>query len=176
MKMQIIKYKSVDSTNNVAIRRINKGQTKPTLIIAKNQKKGRGQYGRRWISYQGNIFITIYFSIKKNILLKSISKKIYTVLKKSLEKFVNEKISVKLPNDLLIKGSKICGVLQETLIYKKNKFFIVGIGINLNKSPKIAYKKTSYLQKFNNNKIKKSDVYKKIKINFEKFILTKLCI
>ena len=76
MKMQIIKYKSVDSTNNVAIRRINKGQIKPTLIIAKNQKKGRGQYGRRWVSYQGNIFITIYFSIKKNILIKSISKRI----------------------------------------------------------------------------------------------------
>ncbi len=176
MKMQIIKYKSVDSTNNVAIRRINKGQIKPTLIIAKNQKKGRGQYGRRWVSYQGNIFITIYFSIKKNILIKSISKRIYTVLKKSLEKFVNEKISVKLPNDLLIKNSKICGILQETITHKKNKFFIVGIGINLNKSPKIAYKKTSYLQKFNNNKIKKSDVYKKIKINFEKLILTKLCI
>ena len=45
MKIQIIKFESVDSTNNVALRRIKKGKIKPTLIIAKSQKKGRGQYG-----------------------------------------------------------------------------------------------------------------------------------
>ena len=39
MKMQIIKYNSVDSTNSVAIRRIKKGKIKPTLIIANSQKK-----------------------------------------------------------------------------------------------------------------------------------------
>ena len=57
MKLQIIKYNSVDSTNNVAIRRIKKGKIKPTLIIANLQKNGRGQYGRQWVSYKGNIFI-----------------------------------------------------------------------------------------------------------------------
>ena len=60
MKIQIIKFESVDSTNNVALRRIKKGKIKPTLIIAKSQKKGRGQYGRKWISQKGNIFMTIY--------------------------------------------------------------------------------------------------------------------
>ena len=38
MKIQIIKFESVDSTNNVALRRIKKGKIKPTLIIAKSQK------------------------------------------------------------------------------------------------------------------------------------------
>ena len=98
------------------------------------------------------------------------SKKIYTILKKSLEKFVNEKITVKLPNDLLIKGSKVCGILQETITYNKNKYFIVGIGVNLIKSPKIENKQVSFLQKYNNNKIKKTDIYKKIKNNLEKVI------
>ena len=46
MKIQVIKYNNVDSTNNVAIRRIKKGKTKPTLILANNQRKGRGQYGK----------------------------------------------------------------------------------------------------------------------------------
>ena len=170
MKIQIIQYDSVDSTNNVAIRRIKKGKIKPTLIIANSQKRGRGQYGRKWTSYRGNIFMSIYFDLKKNINIKSLSKKIYTILKKSLEKFVNEKITVKLPNDLLIKGSKVCGILQETIIYNNNKYFIVGIGINLIKSPKIENKQVSFLQKYNNNKIKKTDIYKNIKNNFEKFI------
>ncbi len=170
MKIQIIKYDSVDSTNNVAIRRIKKGKIKPTLIIANSQKRGRGQYGKRWISYKGNVFMSFYFNLKKNITIRSLSKKIYTILKKSLEKFVNEKITVKLPNDLLIKGSKVCGILQETITYNKNKYFIVGIGVNLIKSPKIENKQVSFLQKYNNNKIKKTDIYKKIKNNLEKVI------
>ena len=89
------------------------------------------------------------------------------MLKKSLEKFVNEKITIKLPNDLLIKGYKVCGILQETVNYNNNKYFIIGIGINLIKSPKIVNKHVSFLQKYNNNKIKKVDIFKKIKKNFE---------
>tara|TARA_B100001564_G_scaffold207257_1_gene174447 strand:- start:1078 stop:1590 length:513 start_codon:yes stop_codon:yes gene_type:complete len=170
MKIQIIKFESVDSTNNVALRRIKKGKIKPTLIIAKSQKKGRGQYGRKWISQKGNIFMTVYFSLKRKIEIKTLSKKVYKLIKKSLEKFVNEKIIIKLPNDLLIKGSKVCGILQETVNYNNNKFFIIGIGINLTKRPKISNKQVSFLQKYNNNRIKKSDIYKKIKNNFEKFI------
>ena len=166
MKIQIIKYNSVDSTNNVAIRRIKTGKIKPTLIIANSQKKGRGQYGRQWVSYKGNIFMTIYFNLEGNLGIKSLSKKVYTILKKSLEKFVDEKIKIKLPNDLLIKGYKVCGILQETVNYNNNKYFIIGIGINLVKSPKIANKQVSFLQKYNNNKIKKIDIYKKIKKNF----------
>ncbi len=170
MKIRIVKYDCVDSTNDVAIRRIRQGKIRPSLIIANLQKKGKGQYGRRWVSYKGNIFMTIYFNLKKNITINSISKKVYTILKKSLEKFVNEKITIKLPNDLLIKGSKVCGILQETIMYNNNKYFIVGIGINLIKSPKISNKQVSFLQKYNNNKIKKIDIYKKIKNNFEKLI------
>ena len=170
MKIQVIKYNSVDSTNNVAIRRIKQGKIKPTLIVANKQKKGRGQYGRRWVSLTGNIFITIYFNLKKKITIKTISKKVYETIKKSLEKFVNEKITIKQPNDLLIKGAKVCGILQETIIYNKNKYFIVGIGINLIKKPKIENKLVSVLQKYNNNKINKTDIYTRIKKNFEKII------
>ncbi len=170
MKIQIIKYDSVDSTNNVAIRRIKKGKIKPTLIIANLQKRGRGQYGRKWTSYRGNIFMSFYFNLKKSVTIRSLSKKIYTTLKKSLEKFVNEKITIKLPNDLLIKGSKVCGILQETVTYNNDKYFIVGIGINVINSPKINNKQVSFLQKYNNNKINKNDIYTNIKNNFEKFI------
>ena len=114
--------------------------------------------------------MTVYFSLKRKIEIKTLSKKVYKLIKKSLEKFVNEKITIKLPNDLLIKGSKVCGILQESVNYNNNKFFIIGIGINLVKGPKINNKQVSFLQKYNNNKIKKSDIYKKIKNNFEKFI------
>ncbi len=170
MKIKIIKYDRVDSTNNVALRRIKNGKIKPALIIANSQKKGKGQYGRKWISYKGNIFLSIYFNLRKNMKIKTLSKKIYKVIKDSLETFVNEKITLKLPNDLMIKGSKVCGILQETIDYNKNKYLIVGIGINLIKSPKLEYKQVSFLQKYNNNKIKRAEICEKIKKNFEKII------
>ena len=171
MKIQLLKFKSVNSTNDIAIRRIKNGKTKPALIITDIQKKGRGQYGRKWISYKGNIFLSIYFTVKKNISQKSMTKKIYQTLKKSLNSFVNEKITIKSPNDLLIKGNKVCGILQETIIYKNDKFFIVGVGVNLCNSPNIGSKKISHLQKYSSNKLKKSEIYKNIKKNFEKFII-----
>ena len=114
--------------------------------------------------------MSFYFNLKKSVTIRSLSKKIYTTLKKSLEKFVNEKITIKLPNDLLIKGSKVCGILQETVTYNNDKYFIVGIGINVINSPKINNKQVSFLQKYNNNKINKNDIYTNIKNNFEKFI------
>ena len=170
MKLKQFNFKKVKSTNQTAIRLIKSSKNEFGLIVSEAQSKGKGQYGRKWISYKGNIFMTIYFNIKRKILIKSLSKKIYTALRKSLEKFVNEKITIKPPNDLLIKGSKVCGVLQETINYDNNKYFIAGIGINLIKSPKIMNKEVSFLQKYNNNKIKRTDIYKEIKNNFEKFI------
>ena len=52
------------------------------------------------------IFSCLFISFKKKITIKTFSRKIYTIIKKSLQKFVNEKITIKLPNDLLIRGSK----------------------------------------------------------------------
>ena len=163
MQIQVIRYDSVDSTNNVAIRRIKKGKVKPTLIIANSQKRGRGQYGRRWTSYRGNIFMSFYFNLKKNINFKALSKKTYTIIKKSLEKFVDEKITIKFPNDLLINGSKVCGILQERITYNRSQYFIVGIGINLIKCPKIQNKQVSFLQNIITIKLTKKIFIKRLK-------------
>ena len=85
MKLQVVKYNLVDSTNNIAIRRIQNGKIKPTLILANLQKKGRGQYGRKWISYRGNIFITIYFKLKKKSRLNLYQRKYTQQLKHLLK-------------------------------------------------------------------------------------------
>ena len=73
MKVQVKKFLSVDSTNNVAINFIKKNKTKPTLIIANIQKKGRGTMGKKWISRKGNLFISIFFQIN-NTKLDLVSK------------------------------------------------------------------------------------------------------
>ena len=63
-------YKKVNSTNDLAIKKIKTGITQG-LIIADYQKKGRGQHGKKWLSFKGNLFMTIFFRIKRNIRKKS---------------------------------------------------------------------------------------------------------
>ena len=62
MKTIIFNYKSVNSTNDVAINLIKKKNIKVGFVFAEKQKNGRGQRGKRWISYKGNLFVSIFFS------------------------------------------------------------------------------------------------------------------
>ena len=168
MKIKLIKYKSVKSTNDIAITLIKKKNTQPTLISSTKQTKGRGTMGKKWISKKGNLFLSIFFKIKNSQSLKSLTKKNCLIVKKSLSKFISQKITIKFPNDLLIKNQKLSGILQETLVHQNHRFIIIGIGVNLVKSPKILKYPTTYLFKFTKKKIGINLIYNVIKKNFEK--------
>ena len=66
MKFKIYKFKSVTSTNEVAINLIKKEKKEIGYIYADSQTKGRGTHGREWISQEGNLFGTIFFQLKNN--------------------------------------------------------------------------------------------------------------
>ena len=106
MKLKIFPFKKVKSTNSTAIRLINQN-VKFGVVTSERQYKGRGQGTNRWISNYGNIFLSIFFPIKKNLSIKNITKINLNVVKKVVKKHINEKINIKLPNDILINKSKI---------------------------------------------------------------------
>ena len=64
MKFKIFRFKKVKSTNNTALRIIKKINCENGMVISEIQKKGRGQYGRKWISYKGNLFISFFYNTK----------------------------------------------------------------------------------------------------------------
>ena len=70
----------------------------------------------------------------------------------------------------MIKKKKFCGILQETLIHEGKKFMIVGIGINIKKSPYIADYPTCHINEFSNKKVNKFYIYSLIKKGFEKIL------
>ena len=63
MKIKLIKFKRVKSTNDIAIKLIKSNKIQPTLIFSEKQTKGRGTRGKKWISAKGNLFISVYFEI-----------------------------------------------------------------------------------------------------------------
>jgi len=136
MIYKIFNFKKVNSTNDIAIKKVKRGFTRG-LVQAEFQKKGRGQRGKKWISYKGNLFITIFFKINKKTSLKNITFKNCNKIKKVISKLIKKKLIIMKPNDLLLNNKKICGILQETVFHDNSLFLIAGIGINLIKSPKI---------------------------------------
>ena len=94
----------------------------------------------------------------------------------TLTKFQHKKTvctSLKKPNDLLIDKKKICGILHETLTKFDKKYLIVGIGINLIKSPNIKKYPTTNLYELLNRELPKSKIENQLKKIFE-LKLTKL--
>ena len=65
MKFKIFKFKKVKSTNNTAIRIIRETNYNLGMVIAETQSKGRGQYGRKWISTKGNLFVSFFNELNK---------------------------------------------------------------------------------------------------------------
>ena len=64
MKFKVFRFKKVESTNNSAIRIIKNSNTDYGMIIANKQKSGRGQYGKKWISYNGNLFVSFFYKLE----------------------------------------------------------------------------------------------------------------
>ena len=58
MKFKIFRFKKVNSTNNTAIRIIKNSNLDYGMIISEMQNNGRGQFGNKWISYKGNLFVS----------------------------------------------------------------------------------------------------------------------
>ena len=140
MRLKKFIFKSVTSTNDVAIRLIRKKSKNLGVIYSKKQTKGRGTHGKKWISKSGNLFISIFFEIKKNYPpFHEFSIINPVIISNTIKKFCkNEKLTFKYPNDIFLNKKKICGILQEVIKKGNKNFLIVGIGINLVSNPKIS--------------------------------------
>jgi BirA family transcriptional regulator, biotin operon repressor / biotin---[acetyl-CoA-carboxylase] ligase len=168
MKFKKFKFKKVKSTNDTAIRIIKNSNCKYGMVISDIQTMGRGQYGKKWISYKGNLFLSFFYELKNIRLSISRMTKINCLLvKKLLTNYCKKKITFKKPNDLLIQKKKISGILQETVSTFDNKFLIVGIGINIIKSPKIKNYPTTNLDELTDKAINQRVIENKLKLIFE---------
>ena len=169
MKLKKFKYKKVKSTNDTAIKLIKSKNFKSGIVISETQSKGKGRYGRNWISYKGNLFATIFHEFNlSNLSISRITKINCLLVKKLLLRYTKKKITFKKPNDLLIEKKKISGILQETIFFSNKTFLITGIGININKNPIIKDYPSTNLCELTKISISKAKVEKRLKQLFEK--------
>ena len=171
MKLKIVKFKTVKSTNDEAIKLIRSDKCFSGLVSTDSQIKGRGTMGKKWISYKGNIFISIFFKV--NLIKIKIENYLVInakIIKKILSQYTKKIVKIKKPNDLLIDGKKICGILQEVIDHKKEKYLITGIGINTKIAPVNKDFKSTSLKIHSRKDISNKIIISKIKKNYENLI------
>ena len=134
---KIIYYKQIDSTNTELARLATKGAEHGTVVVAELQTAGKGRRGRQWESPAGeNIYMSILLRPNcvpdKAPMLTLVMA--YSV-GEALKALGFSEVQIKWPNDLVLSGKKICGILTEMQLKDSElDYVVVGVGINVNTS------------------------------------------
>lgn len=127
---KIFRYLEIDSTSDEARRLIGQGTGEGVVVAAQEQSKGRGKPGNTWFSPKGNLYLSIILKPYKNPQeLSSITLIAALAGKAMITKIAALHVVIKQPNDLLVNGKKIGGILTERI---PSGYLILGVGINLN--------------------------------------------
>lgn len=157
--MQVHYFDCVDSTNLKAKQEAENGAEHGTVIVADMQTAGRGRRGRVWDSPPGkNLYFTLIlkpdFAVDKASMLTlvmatAVAEGLQSKMKPNGggERRAESGIGIKWPNDLVMNGRKICGILTEMSVEQNRiKHVIIGVGINVEKqefAPELVDKATS---------------------------------
>ena len=126
-------FESIDSTNEEAKRRGEAGAPDGSIYVADNQTNGKGRRGRTWLSPSGeDIFFTIL--LRPDLPLNSVSMLTLvaaSAVAEAVDKVTGQECQIKWPNDIMVNGRKLVGILTElSASMEKIDYIIMGIGIN----------------------------------------------
>ncbi|MBT9130967.1 MAG: Bifunctional ligase/repressor BirA [candidate division WS2 bacterium] len=171
---KIIWLEEVDSTNNYAKKLIENGEEEGTMVLARKQTRGRGREDRNWISPEGGLYLSLIlkppFPVKELSMMTLLTA---VVVLEAIEKLTGFRCQVKWPNDLLLEGRKVCGVLTESkVVGEAIEYVVVGVGVNVNNnmeelSTNLQYPATSLQEKLG-YEVEISMVLREIILSFNK--------
>jgi BirA family transcriptional regulator, biotin operon repressor / biotin---[acetyl-CoA-carboxylase] ligase len=137
---RLVPYDTIGSTNDEAKRLAKDGAEEGTLVWALEQTAGRGRHGRAWASPRGNLYASLI--LRPRCPLDQAAQlgfvgalAVGDTLGSIFERL--EGLSYKWPNDVLVDGSKLAGILleSESRLGEGPDFVVIGVGINLASSP-----------------------------------------
>jgi BirA family biotin operon repressor/biotin-[acetyl-CoA-carboxylase] ligase len=124
----------VGSTNNWAKELALLGAEEGTVAIAESQTAGRGRLDRVWVSPKGGLYFSVIFT--PELTPTQATKLVFVAglaVVEALHELYGLRVETKWPNDLLVNGRKICGILAEMSTTGDSvNFVVVGVGINAN--------------------------------------------
>jgi len=152
---KILCFKEVESTNITSKKLAKRDVPEGTVVVAESQLLGRGRRGRKWFSPRGGI----WFSVLLRPELKPSEVTLLTLMAgvavaKAVTRHTGIETRLKWPNDVTVKGKKVCGVLAELFGTPMKYSVLVGVGVNANVKleyfpPELQPKATSLREELN---------------------------
>lgn len=167
-------YDTIDSTNLEVRRLAEAGAEHGLTVIAEEQVSGKGRRGRSWLGKAGT-GIWMSFLLKPEIALENSSMlTLITALAvaKAINEVTNVSCGIKWPNDLIVNGKKVCGILTELSAQMDElNYIVVGLGINVNMEefPDDLKDKATSLQIETGKRIYRAPLAAKVLEYFEKY-------
>jgi BirA family biotin operon repressor/biotin-[acetyl-CoA-carboxylase] ligase len=128
---------SVSSTNTLAMEMAAQGAAEGTVVVAETQTGGKGRRGRAWISPKGNLYLSVV--LRPDIPMHKaplITLMAAVAAATTITKAFGLEAGIKWPNDILIAGRKVCGLLTEMSAEQDRiRHVVVGVGIDVNMDP-----------------------------------------
>lgn len=136
LEQRIRYFPEIGSTMDAARELAKKGAGEGTIVIAETQTSGRGRLSREWLSPEGGIYFTLVLRPRMSpVYAPRINLMASIAVAATIRKLFGLKAELKWPNDVLIEGRKVCGILAEMDAEMDVVNFVnVGIGINANTS------------------------------------------
>jgi len=132
--MQILRRKTVGSTNAEALVLADRDCLEWTVLVADEQTSGRGRSGNYWHSPSGGLWLSVV--LRPNLTAENLALIQFFAAnsaRRVLKRSTGKRIGVKWPNDLILDSLKLGGILVEArLVSSKIAYAVVGIGLNLN--------------------------------------------
>ena len=140
-------YQSTGSTMDDAAAWAREGADEGAVVVAATQTASRGRMGRRWISEEGNLYLSVLFRPEPDA-LALLSPLAGVAVARAIRQVSGLYPTIKWPNDVMIDGRKVAGILAESALSGSQiQHAIVGIGVNValdvSADPEIAATATS---------------------------------
>lgn len=173
---KIIYKEEIESTQELAKKLID--DINGTIILADEQTNGKGTKGRNWFSSkEKNITMTIILKPDCNVEdLSGLTLKIAEGIKNAIKELYGYELKIKEPNDLILNGKKICGILTEcSSMNNKVNYVLIGIGFNVNQDDfnKELQNIATSLKIEYNKEFEREDIIAKILEKIEKISIKK---
>ena len=133
---KVVVYNSTASTNDIAWRYATQHKYNGLAVFAESQSKGRGRQGNKWLSNDGQSILGSILLLDCPCGLETVTLAIPIAVVKTLEDIGLGGAKIKWPNDILVNGKKICGVLIESRKGNSQNNYVIGIGINCHQQKK----------------------------------------
>ncbi|TFH00703.1 MAG: biotin--[acetyl-CoA-carboxylase] ligase [Candidatus Thorarchaeota archaeon] len=150
LKLQVMIFDDLDSTNVEAKRQIIDGNKQDLLIISSHQTAGKGRLTRTWFSPEGGLYFSLVLKPRLGPQFAPLASLLCgCAVVKGLQSLGIDRVRLKWPNDVLVMEDKIAGILNDLVsIDSVDSWMVLGIGINQNivrgEFPEdIAWKSTS---------------------------------